>query len=49
MDILARDAAQRGGAAAYLRVPALGTRPDFVAALADLVRGAAAGGGAGRA
>jgi ferrochelatase len=37
MDILARDAAARAGAALYRRVPALGTRPDFIAALADLV------------
>jgi ferrochelatase len=45
LDILAKEAAQKGGATAYLRVPALGTRPDFVAALADVVR---AGLGAGR-
>ncbi len=38
LDVLAKDAAEEGGAAAYLRVPALGTRPDFVAALADVVR-----------
>ena len=38
MDILAKDAAQKAGATAYLRVPALGTRPDFIAALADVVR-----------
>jgi ferrochelatase len=38
LDHLAKDAAAKGGAAAYLRVPALGTRPDFVAALADVVR-----------
>ncbi len=38
LDVLAKDAAQQGGASAYLRVPALGTRPDFVAALADVVR-----------
>jgi ferrochelatase len=38
LDHLARDAASKGGAALYLRVPALGTRPDFVAALADVVR-----------
>ncbi len=44
LDVLARDAAQEGGARAYLRVPALGTRLDFVAALAGIVRrgGAAA-------
>jgi ferrochelatase len=38
MDILAREAAEKAGAALYLRVPALGTRPDFVAALAEVVR-----------
>lgn len=38
MDILAKDAAERGGATGYYRVPALGVRPDFVAALADLVQ-----------
>lgn len=38
LDILAKEAAEKGGAAAYLRVPALGTRPDFVAALAGVVR-----------
>jgi ferrochelatase len=38
LDILAKEAAAKGGAARYLRVPALGTRPDFVAALADVVR-----------
>ena len=38
LDHLAKDAAAKGGAAAFLRVPALGTRPDFVAALADVVR-----------
>jgi len=38
MDILAKEAAEKAGAAAYLRVPALGTRPDFIAALADVVR-----------
>jgi ferrochelatase len=43
MDILAKQAAEEAGAVAYLRVPALGTRPDFVAALADLVRENAAG------
>jgi ferrochelatase len=45
MDILARDAATRAGAALYLRVPALGTRPDFIAALADVVRRGLAGQG----
>jgi protoporphyrin/coproporphyrin ferrochelatase len=38
MDILAREAAAKAGAALFRRVPALGTRPDFIAALADLVR-----------
>jgi hypothetical protein len=32
-------------AEAYLRVPALGTRPDFVAAMADVVRRGLAGQG----
>lgn len=45
MDILAREAAQAAGALGYLRVPALGTRPDFVAALADVVRRGLAGQG----
>ncbi len=38
LDILARNAAEEAGALRYLRVPALGTRPDFVAALAGIVR-----------
>ena len=38
MDILAKDAAARAGGALYLRVPAAGDRPDFIAALADVVR-----------
>ena len=38
MDILAREAALTAGAAGFLRVPALGTRPDFIAALADVAR-----------
>jgi ferrochelatase len=37
MDMLAKEAAQEGGAALFLRVPALGVRPDFIAALADVV------------
>jgi ferrochelatase len=45
MDILARDAALAAGATGYLRVPALGTRPDFIAALADVVRKGLAGQG----
>jgi ferrochelatase len=40
MDILAREAALKAGAIAFHRVPALGTRPDFIAALAGIVRGA---------
>ncbi|BDG08331.1 ferrochelatase [Anaeromyxobacter paludicola] len=44
LDILARAAAEEAGAAGYWRVPALGTRPAFVEALADVVRqGLAAG------
>ena len=42
MDILAREAAQQGGAAWFGRAPAVGARPGFVGALADLVRGALA-------
>jgi ferrochelatase len=38
LDILAKDAAAKGGASLFLRVPALATRPDFVAALAGIVR-----------
>jgi ferrochelatase len=38
LDILAKDAAEKGGAIAYARAPALGTRPDFIRALADIVR-----------
>jgi ferrochelatase len=45
MDILARAAAEKAGAALYRRVPALGTRPDFIAALADLVHRGLAGQG----
>ncbi len=44
MDILAREAAEAGGAAWYGRAPAVGARPDFVAALADVVRTALASG-----
>ncbi len=43
MDILAKEAAEKAGAEAYLRVPALGTRPDFIAALADIVKRGEAG------
>jgi ferrochelatase len=42
LDILAKAAAGKGGARGFLRVPALGTRPDFVEALADVVRKGAA-------
>ncbi|HSM92235.1 MAG TPA: ferrochelatase [Anaeromyxobacteraceae bacterium] len=41
MDIVAKEAALKAGAVAYRRVPALGDRPDFVAALAEIVRAAA--------
>ena len=47
MDILARESALQHGAAGYLRVPALGTRPDFIAALADVARRGLAGQGLG--
>ena len=40
LDILARDAARKAGAAAFARAAAVGTRPDFIAALADLVHDA---------
>jgi ferrochelatase len=43
LDLLAREAARKGGARGFHRVPALGTRPDFVAAMADVVRRGAAG------
>ncbi len=42
LDILAKDAAGKGGAAFYARAKAVGSRPDFIAALADLVRTAIA-------
>ena len=45
MDILANEAALKAGAEAYLRVPAVGTRPDFVLAMADVVRRGLAGQG----
>jgi ferrochelatase len=45
MDILARAAAEKAGAVLYRRVPALGTRPDFVAALVDVVHRGMAGQG----
>ena len=40
LDILSREAAEKGGAACYARAAAVGARPDFVAALADIVRSA---------
>ena len=48
LDITYRDHARAAGVPAYHRVPALGTRPAFIAALAALVRSAAhAGNGTG--
>jgi ferrochelatase len=38
MDLLAKEAALKAGATGFHRVPALGVRPDFVAALAGIVR-----------
>jgi ferrochelatase len=38
LDILAKEAAAKGGADAYARARAVGARPDFIAALADIVR-----------
>jgi protoporphyrin/coproporphyrin ferrochelatase len=43
MDILAKAAAAKAGAKAFLRVPALGTRRDFMGALADVVKKGEAG------
>jgi protoporphyrin/coproporphyrin ferrochelatase len=43
LDILSREAAEKAGAAWYGRAAAVGARPDFIAALADIVRGAIAG------
>jgi ferrochelatase len=45
LDILAKQASEKGGARGFLRVPALGVRPDFVRAMADVVRKGAAGQG----
>lgn len=42
LDVLARAAAEKGGALWYGRAAAVGCRPDFVAALADIVRTAIA-------
>ena len=47
LDITYRAHAERAGVPAYHRVAALGTQPAFIAALADLVRGAVAGMGEG--
>jgi ferrochelatase len=38
MDILAKDAATKAGALEYHRAAAVGTRPEFIGALADVVR-----------
>ena len=38
LDLTYREHAERAGVPAYHRVPALGTHPDFIAALAGLVR-----------
>jgi ferrochelatase len=38
MDILAADAARKGGAIEYHRAAAVGVHPEFTGALADLVR-----------
>jgi ferrochelatase len=43
LDILSREAAEEGGAVHYGRAAAVGSRPEFIAALADIVRGAIAG------
>jgi ferrochelatase len=42
LDILAKAAAEKAGARGFYRVPALGTRPDFVQAMAQVVREGAA-------
>lgn len=42
LDIEYRHLAEQTGAAAYVRVPAVGTHPAFIAGLANLVRGALA-------
>jgi ferrochelatase len=43
LDLLAREAARKGGAVHYGRAAAVGARPDFIAALADIVRAGLAG------
>jgi ferrochelatase len=40
LDILSKAAAEKGGAAFFARAAAVGTRPDFIQALADIVRAA---------
>jgi ferrochelatase len=40
LDVVAKEAAQKGGAAGYARARAVGARPDFIAALADIVHDA---------
>jgi len=47
LDIDYRERAEAAGVPAYHRVPALGTQPAFIAALASLVRGALGGAGWG--
>jgi ferrochelatase len=42
LDIEYRHLAEQNGAAAYVRVPAVGTHPAFIAGLAALVKGALA-------
>jgi ferrochelatase len=44
MDILAAEAAKKGGALEYHRAAAVGTRAEFIAALADVIRGTLAAG-----
>ncbi len=41
LDIEYAELAQHNGAASYIRVPTVGSEPDFIAGLAGLVRGAA--------
>ncbi len=44
LDVLAADAARKGGALEYQRAAAVGDRPEFAAALADVVRATLAAG-----
>ncbi|MEK1930836.1 MAG: ferrochelatase, partial [Pararhizobium sp.] len=46
LDIEYRHLAEQNGAAAYVRVPAVGTHPAFIAGLATLVKDALAEGAA---